>query len=505
MNNELLEAARATAELIGARIHIAIPSVLAEGEVFTARVSITGPDALPLDSARHVLKFQGSCGIEGLPEALEIPPGQSSGAIAGLRAVGPDTALIQAKVACRNPLRPTATIPSNPAWVFKEPPYRLYFGDLHVHTTYSNCSAWRCLPPEWCYAYARDVSLIDFAAPADHLRGIHADSQRWADLQRLARLHNSPGEFVTFLAFESSHAQGFGGDNNVYYLDDDAPHFWVDRDDMCGGSPEVHLKDLWAQLDGNRKPYFTVPHHTGRARKYRSWDEDYHDPEREPLFEVFSGWGSSEMRHSRFPISGGNNNAPSYYVDALKAGARFGVIASSDDHTTLPGSVHRGAMHPFRIPSAGGYAHKGLAAIQAPELTRQALFDAMRRRNTYATTNARSLLEIKIGDVSMGQAVPADLTLRSQRDLRVRFTLDNSDAARITLMRNGVPLDAKSHSGPELMTVVNEVSFIDADDLEKVALRGAKYHPAPFVVYYARIEDANGEHQWTSPIWIDLV
>jgi hypothetical protein len=43
----------------------------------------------------------------------------------------------------------------------------------------------------------------------------------------------------------------------------------------------------------------------------------------------------------------------------LKAGARFGVIASSDDHATLPGSVHQHRIEPFREPTLNGFAHKG--------------------------------------------------------------------------------------------------------------------------------------------------
>ncbi len=183
-----------------------------------------------------------------------------------------------------------AGLVSNPAWVFRAPPYRVFWGDLHVHTRFSNCHAWRCLDPEWCYQYAREVALLDFVAPADHLRGIASDAVRWPRLQELARRCNRPREFVTFLAFESSHAQGFGGDNNVYFADDDAPYFWLERDDMRGYAPKVHLQQLWQQMDATGKEYFTVPHHTGRAAKYRAWNEAYYDAAREPLFEIYSSW-----------------------------------------------------------------------------------------------------------------------------------------------------------------------------------------------------------------------
>ncbi|MFO7871389.1 MAG: hypothetical protein R6V03_08160 [Kiritimatiellia bacterium] len=502
--NRYMDETRSVAELINTRIQIVIPSILAEGETFSAGISVTGSDALPLAGTGHTLNLENSMGIEGLPSTFRLDPGESTGAITGLEATGPETALIRARVEGTGIRGRTADITSNPAWVFKDPPYRLFWGDIHVHTSYSNCHAWRCLDPEWCYMYARDVSLLDFAAPADHLRGIVSDRKRWPRLQELARSCNEPNRFVTFLAFESSHAQGWGGDNNVYYLDDDAPYFWVEREDMHGTAPRVHLRDLWKQLDGNKKAYFTIPHHTGRARKYRSWDEDYYDPEREPLFEIYSSWGSSEKRHSRLPVSGGNNEAPSYFVDALKAGTRFGVMASSDDHATLPGGVHHHRIEPFRNPTLNGFSHKGLSAVRTGELTRESLFRAMRQRNVYASTHSRSIVDMKVNDIPMGREAPADKALNSGRTVRVLFTPDVAPGGKIILMRNGEEFASMTAGGPEAMAAVNEVLFRDDEPLEKAALRDSKFHPEPFVVYYARIESSDGSHQWTSPVWIDV-
>ncbi len=501
---DYMQQAKDVAEIINRRIHIRIPSVLAEGEEFGARISVTGSDGLPAGDLSRELDLSDSAGIDGLPRSVSLEPGAGAAHIEGLTATGPDVALIKVRLKMPGTPGGETSVVSNPAWIFKNPPYRIFWGDLHVHTRYSNCSGWRCLDPQWCYLYARDVSLLDFAAPADHLRGIVSDRERWPRLQELAKECNLPDEFITFLAFESSHAQGYGGDNNVYFAGDEAPHFWLDREDMRGITPRVHLKALWEQMDGCGTPYFTVPHHTGRAGKYRSWKEPYHDPRREPLFEIYSSWGSSEMRHSRLPISGGNNDDASYFVDALRAGARFGVIASSDDHATLPGSVHHFRTDHYRAPSLNGHAHKGLAAVRCGRLTRQALFDAMCRRDTYATTHARSLVDMRIGDASMGEEIDADASLKRRREINMRLTLHDTGTGRITLMRNGEPLEERIIKGPEVAERVNEVVFEDADDLETIAVRDSLYHAAPFAVYYARVEDGNGAHQWTSPVWIDL-
>ncbi len=505
MDTQLLQEARNLARVIGWRVHLQIPSILARGETFVLRIAVTAADGLPVDGVPYEVEFAGSVGVEGLPSSWCFPSGTGLARLEGLRAVGPDVAVVRLRVKTPDTPWIDAVVPSNPAWVFDEPPYRLYWGDLHVHTRFSNCHGWRCLDPEWCYQCARDVSLLDFVAPADHLRGLAADPARWPRLQELARRYNAPGVFATLLAYESSHAQGFGGDNNVYFLDDDAPYFWLDRDDMRGYAPKVPLEALWEQMDGLGKPYFSVPHHTGRAGKYRTWREPCYDPAREPVFEIYSSWGSSEARHTRLPISGGNNDDASYFVDALKAGARFGVIASSDDHATLPGSVHPFRTEPFRVPMLNGYAHKGLAAVRCAELTRPALFAALRRRDCYATTHMRSLVEMRLGDAAMGQEVPADAALRLRRDIRLRLTLHDAHAATVTLMRNGEPLAKQAVHGPAVASGVNDLTFTDAEPLDQIAIRDARYRPEPFTVYYARIEDDNGAHQWTSPIWVDGV
>lgn len=501
----LLEEARAVALLTGHRIQIVIPSILQPDEPFSARISVVQRDGLPPTCFPHTLQFESMPNVAGLPSRYAFDPASPVGEIQGLTARKAGVVRIVASVETA-PNRGVPTLVfSNPAWVLPDPPARLYWGDLHIHTHFSNCSSWRCLDPEWAYRYARNVSFLDFAAAADHLRGIASNPARWTRLQEMARRFNQPGRFVAFLAFESSHAQGFGGDNNAYFLHDDASFFWLDRDDMRGIAPAVPLETLWSAMKANGSPFFTVPHHTGRAAKFRAWNEPRYDPLREPLFEIFSSWGSSEMRWSRYPISGGNNDAPSYFVDALKAGARFGVVASSDDHATLPGAIHAFRVNPFGPVWPQGSAHKGLAAVWAPALTRGSLFDALRHRSTFATTHYRTPLELQIGDARMGEELTTDDALRHRRTIRLRFTLDNNiPAATLTLVRNGEPFARQNFRGAALAESICEAVFEDTDDLETIALRNTPYHPDPFVVYYLRLEDAHGGTAWSSPIWLDL-
>ena len=496
MDARLLDQAREAVFWTNWRVQLTIPSVLASGEEFALRMTAFGPDKLPSADFDREIVFERSPGIEGLPASVRFGSGGGGHLLVdGLRAVDGDRAFVQAR-----PEGCPGSIVSNPAWIADDPPMRVFWGDLHIHTTYSNCSAWACKDPEFAYAYARDATHLDFAAAADHLRGIASEPGRWPRLRELVRHYDRPGGFVPFLAFESSHKAGFGGDNNAYYLGTDGPFFWPDRDDMRSTSPEVELQALWDFLAATGEESFTVPHHTGRAAKYRSFGAPVYDPRREPVFEVYSCWGSSENRWNRFPLHAGNSDEPAYLVDALRAGCRYGVIASSDDHCTLPGGEPAGrlAAGPARTSL---YTHRGLAAVCAPELTRDALWSALRSRRCYASTFARTLLSMRIGDAWMGEELEVGSrdVLRSRRRIRVRVLSTTHSPPDVVLVRNGTEIDRARWQADE-----PEMVFEDESALDDIAIRGASFHPGPFVVYYVRLETAFNQTQWSSPIWLDL-
>ena len=104
----------------------------------------------------------------------------------------------------------------------------------------------------------------------------------------------------------------------------------------------------------------------------------------------------------------------------------------------------------------------------------------------------------------MGQEIEADAAISRKRRIEVQYTGHDTKKARIVLVRNGEEFDERTIQGPEVLNEVNHLTFEDAEPLDKAAVRGARYHKEPFVVYYVRVEDGNGAHQWSSPIWIDL-
>ena len=64
----------------------------------------------------------------------------------------------------------------------------------------------------------------------------------------------------------------------------------------------------------------------------------------------------------------------------------MGFIAASDNHLSQPG---------YTAPKGGSLAQRGgLGALLATERTTDALFDAMKNLDTYATTGERIILDV---------------------------------------------------------------------------------------------------------------
>jgi hypothetical protein len=497
MRKELIDQNSEAFLLTNYRLQLTIPSVLAEGEIFTLKMTLFGPDGLPFLDFSHSFSLRDSKGIGNLPDSITFSvKDEGQLCIEDLEAIGPDFAYVSAKLDGF-----PFSVLSNPAWIFKDPPFRIFWGDIHVHTTFSNCSPWACKSPEFCYEYARDVTHLDFAAASDHIRGIIAEPARWNHLKELVRMYDEPGRFIPLLAYESSHSSGFGGDNNVYFKEFDGDIFLPQKSDIKTAHPKIHLKELWDFLDKKEKSYLTIPHHTGRGDKFRSFADPVYSREREPLFEIYSWQGSSEIRNSEFPYDFTIGKGPFYFRDAINAGCRYGIMASSDDHKTMPGGEHKQGF-PLGNKRLIKYIHHGLTALRIKELNREALWEGMRHRACYATTFSRMLLDVSIADLSMGQEMKVSKidTLRNQRKITVRaMHTEPQSLLKVDLIRNGEIIERK-----EIHQQSEEVTFEDTDNLEKVSIKDSLFHPHPFVSYYVKAATPNRQTVWSSPIWFDL-
>jgi len=353
----------------------------------------------------------------------------------------------------------------------------LYWGDLHAQSEYhvmhsqkkdSRQEGWSkgisCGTPDDVYRYARDTSLLDFVAITD--QGANT-GVGWKILQEKAIEYYEPGRFVTFKAYEAGSPVGH---RNVYYLGDavEPPQSSATFNYM----PEF----LYAHYRG-RKDVLMIPHHV------KAWtDWSYHDPDLEPLMEIYSCWGQSENPSLELWDKGMTPGAGAW--EALERGYHLGMIASSDNHVGTPG---RNYPHDRQVhtPFPGG-----LAAIWAPELTREALFEGLRNRRSYGTTGARIILRFSVDGHPMGSILDGSSRPRS-RKLAVDV-IGTEAISRVEIIRNG----EVAHSE-------------DAEERRRAKLDSLQIQwtdDSPFTTglyYYVRVFQADGHRAWSSPIWVE--
>jgi hypothetical protein len=419
----------------------------------------------------------------------------------------------------------TATQPPPPKATEYNSDRNLYWGDLHVHTSYSTDAYINGVKasPEDAYTFFKGGEIehaagygirmsrpLDFAAVTDHseyigvLRATDPDlplkkrslrerllndgrlsntlllaqtmlgfdlenaivpgwedfsRAAWRDIVDTAERHNDPGRFTAFVGYEWSSMPGERNlHRNVIYRGakvPDLPYSSVDSEDP---------RDLWAELQQQREQgmeAFAIPHN-GNVSDGRMYDRVMFDGklmdadyarmrmENEPLSEIFQVKGSSETHpllsnedefagfeiyDTQLSQSQDDSRAKGSYIrDALRTGLqmshsegfnpyRFGVIGSSDGHNAsspveennyhgklpiLDGSaglrMGKANYYPASMPGGRRWSAAGLAAVWAEENTRESLYDAMRRKETYATSGPRIAVRF-FG----GWGYPADL------------------------------------------------------------------------------------------------
>jgi hypothetical protein len=139
-----------------------------------------------------------------------------------------------------------------------------------------------------------------------------------------------------------------------------------DLSDEANDAPDVKALHAALRAEGN---VLCQPHVGGRYANLHY----AHDRALERAVEVHSDWGTFDW----------------LLEDAFAVGARVGVSANSDGHKGRQGASHPGASQ------FGSYG--GLTCILAEELSRPALFRALKRRHHYATTAAtRAHLDVRV-------------------------------------------------------------------------------------------------------------
>lgn len=329
-----------------------LPTLRRVGDTFALKIKGEDRWGNPSDKCDTRLTLRPSKSVRGLPETVELKPGRFAVETDGLSVDIPGDLTIDLLDADGH-LAGT----SNPLRVSETAPIRHYWADLHGQSeeTIGTGSA------SGYFAFARDKAFVD--ACSHQGNDFQMSAAFWHHLNDETATFNEPGRFITLPGYEWSGNTALGGDRNVFFPEEGriirrSSHALIeDRSDIdtdCVTS--AHLFEAFSE---NREMDVVCwAHCGGRYADIKL----AHDGRFEKSVEVHSAWGTFEW----------------LVHDAFEMGYRVGIVGNSDGHKGRPGASY---------PGAGKFgAIGGLTCYLMPELTREALFDCLRKRHHYATT-----------------------------------------------------------------------------------------------------------------------
>ncbi|MCX7824652.1 MAG: hypothetical protein N2689_03745, partial [Verrucomicrobiae bacterium] len=315
---------------------------------------------------------------------------------------------------------------------YKGQKLHLYFGNLHDHTDISQCNRTGDESVDESYANMRDITGCDFAAATDH--GYNMNPYLWNLTAKLARANQDAPRFLTFLAeewtstfeeYSAKHPYGFYGHRNLIFADPYFPRWWNAR-------TRYTPAQVWEELRKMNANFVHIPHQLADTGNVPT-DWDFADEAAQPVAEIFQCRGSYEYKGA--PREAGNTTPQGYFLqDAWARGIVIGVIANPD---------HGGGT--------------GKACVYAPELSREAILDALRARRCFGTTAAKIFLDVRVEGHLMGEkvAAPAGSTVTIEVNADCPADID-----RIEVCRNNRFIHSKSCEGRQ-----SRFTFVDQQPL----------------------------------------
>ena len=289
-----------------------------------------------------------------------------------------------------------------------------------------------------------EISKINTGGGQEVLRDLFNPKIRqnaWNRQVEFADKYNDPGHFTAFIGWEWTSAPEWHNLHRVVFMPEGADV--AKRFYPYTSYDSVRPEDLWAWLDKTSKEtgaeFVAIPHNSNMSAGFmfdmvdsdgRPISTQYARTRLrwEPVMEITQEKGTSETHpalstedeFADFEIRNKlliNVEAPvkpgAYARTALMEGLqieqsvgvnpyKFGFVGSTDSHTGLTSVVesnYHGKLTNQMLPGdridektvfpAWELSASGLAAVWATENTRQAIFDAFKRKEVYATTGPR--------------------------------------------------------------------------------------------------------------------
>lgn len=248
--------------------------------------------------------------------------------------------------------------------------WNIYFGDIHQHSTFSDGD----VEPEALLRKVRESGVVDFMALSDHSQYFDSPedwkaSKQWAELKRLADQYNEDGKFVAMAAFEWSKNSQAGGSGHMNTF---ATEWFASADAKYWKSD---VKSYYRRLAKDLQA-FAMFNHPGVGQYNRFGDFSAEFDPHVTLFEIATRSNRKEQGKPRLAA----------YMAALDKGWHLAPADNTDSHKGF-----------WWIDNCFGQT-----AVLAKQLTREAVYDALRHRRAYATYDRNLRMSFTVNGQIMG-------------------------------------------------------------------------------------------------------
>lgn len=334
-----------------------LPSLRRPGESFRLGIKAEDMWGNPTDLASGNFSLEASLPVDGLPESLAYETGTKSLAIDNLQCT--ETGVLHIRL-----VRDGQCVATAGPLVIRDGQFSGYWGDLHGQSGESI----GITTSEQYFDFARNKAFLDVTG--HQANDFQVNNAFWRYLNELTAQYHEDGRFVVFPGYEWSGNTAVGGDRNVFFRHEGrqihrSSHALItDRSDIATDAPNAaKLFEMLADED------CVVYAHVGG--RYAD-PAQAHDPKLETAMEIHSAWGTFEW----------------LLTDGFKLGHRCGVVCNSDGHKGRPGASYPGAA------TFGAYG--GLTCFLTDDLSRDGIFECLRRRHHYGTTGCRMHMDVQV-------------------------------------------------------------------------------------------------------------
>lgn len=228
------------------------------------------------------------------------------------------------------------------------PRYKVYFGDLHNHTSYSDGKS----TPQKAFSQVKERKVADFMAITDH--NYLLGDKEWEDIKSQADKYTDD----TFVGISGYEYTTLWGHINVFNTN------LYEKNSLLG------MEKFYTKITEDKNALLQWNHPT-----------QYSDD-----FKNYNGYTTERDQHFRLiEVYNNDNNFESSFIKALDAGWHVLPTATSDHHGTnwMEETENR-------------------TAVMTSQLTRKEIFNAIRTGKVYATSDKNLTINFSINANDMG-------------------------------------------------------------------------------------------------------